>query len=107
MPYEEWLAQFTDWRPEFDYWNHFSFVDNQGPEQVKRLYDAFFEDSKQDYKKLTELVMTLNHKIWQKSQDPCDKSVCDMYSKLFVYATRYANKHLCGDELSYYLQITD
>ena len=107
MTYEDWLSQFTDWRPQFGYWNQFSFIEWQGPEQIQRLYNAFFEDSKTDSRRLTELVMTLNHKIWQMSQNPYYKSICDTYSKLWVYASRYAETHMRGDELSYYLSVID
>lgn len=105
--YEQFLAQFTDWRPTTLYWQRFSIAEKYGKEEVKRVYNEIFAESKKDYKLLTELVMILNHKSWEHCEDIDCSDFCNIYSDLFMTAKEYAENHLEGDELRYFLDTTD
>ena len=107
MIYERFLESFTDWRPETLYWQRFSIAEQFGKEEINRVYEEIFEESKNNYKLLTELVMVLNHKSWQHCKDLYNSSFCEFYSKLFDKVKTYALNNLSGNELQYYLNTTD
>lgn len=47
------------------FWSDFSIADQFGLPAVRDTFRRAFEEWKGDYKYLTELVLVLNHKIWQ------------------------------------------
>ena len=63
------------------------------------------EEWKGNHIYLTELVLVLNHKIWQwYTEDP---RLGDVYNELWGKADEYACTHLQGEELSYFYETTD
>ena len=107
MIYEDYLAQFTDWRPTQLYWQRFSIAERYGKDEIIRVYDDILKESKDNFKLLTELVMVLNHKSWQHCEDIDHSAFCDIYSNLFYKTQKYALDHLTGDGLNYFLDVTD
>ena len=87
------------------FWQDFSMAEPFGAEAIRDTFNRAFEEWKHDYKYLTVLVMVLNHKCWHFYR------LVDQYSRLYadLYYTvhDYALEHLIGDELGYYLRITD
>ena len=53
------------YKPITTFWNDFSVADAFGTSAVVDTFKRAFEEWKGNYKFLTELVMVLNHKIWQ------------------------------------------
>ena len=51
----------------------FSIADAFGVNAVRDTYKRAFEEWKDDYKMLTALVITLNHKIWKHYEAEKDK----------------------------------
>ncbi len=47
------------------FWQDFTIADKFGKDAVLDTYRRAFEEWKGDYRYLTELVMVLNHKIWE------------------------------------------
>lgn len=107
MIYENFLAQFTDWRPTTLYWQRFSIAEGFGKEEVLRVYNEILSESKKDYKLLTELVMVLNHKSWLHCEDIDCSEFCSTYADLFRKSKKYAENHLEGDELRYFFDTID
>lgn len=107
MIYEDFLAQFTDWRPTTLYWQRFSIAEGYGKQEISSIYEGIFKEAKKNYKKLTELVMILNHKCWQHCENNGVDGLCETYSSLFYETREYAINHLSGDELQYFFDITD
>jgi hypothetical protein len=54
---------------------------------------------------LTDLVITLNHKIWEHYETR--PSYAEVYNELWEQADAYACDNLKGDELSYFYRETD
>ena len=54
---------------------------------------------------LTEMVMVLNHKIWQWYKK--NILLAKLYNQLYDMAAEYAENNLKGEELDYYYRITD
>ena len=107
MIYEQYLAQFTDWRPTQLYWQRFSIAEKFGKEEIERVYNEIFKETKKDYKLLTELVMILNHKSHEHAEYIDSQDICELYSCLFEKTWEYAINTLRDDELAYFLEITD
>ena len=64
-----------------------------------------FEEWKEHYKYLTELILVLNHKIWQ-YHDTCPEFAA-LYNSLWEKADLYAVENLKGEELDYFYEVTD
>lgn len=73
------------YRPITTFWEDFSIADKFGNEAVNDTFKRAFTEWKGNYAYLTEMVMGLNHKIWQ----------------------WYKKNNLKGEELDYYYSITD
>ena len=95
----------TGYHPITTFWDDFSIVDGFGPAAVLDTYRRAFSEWKGNYKYLTELVMVLNHKIWQHYGH--DDQLAVMYDMLWRKADAYAYENLTGDELDYYFDVTD
>lgn len=87
------------------FWDDFSIADIFGVEAIEDTYKRAFKEWKTNHIYLTELVMVLNHKIWQWYQ--VNDEIARLYDKLWKEADNYACTHLKGEELSYFYQTTD
>ena len=84
----------------------FSIADVFGANAIKDTYKRAFTEWKSDYKMLTALVVTLNHKIWQHYEHHND-DFAKLYDNLWRQAEDYALTNLKDYELQYYYDITD
>lgn len=84
----------------------FTIADAFGVDAVKDTYNRAFKEWKHDYKMLTALVVTLNHKIWEHYKAE-NHAYAQVYNDLWEQAQDYAWENLKGDELKYYYNITD
>ena len=87
------------------FWSDFSIADVFGNDAIQDTYNRAFKEWKTDYRYLTDLVMVLNHKIWQWYEK--DEERAKLYNKLWEEADNYAYENLKGEELSYFYQVTD
>ena len=87
------------------FWSDFSIADAFGIKAIKDTFNRAFKEWKSDYIYLTELVMVLNHKIWQWYET--NPEYGELYNDLWSKADEYALDNLKGDELSYFLHTTD
>ena len=87
------------------FWMDFTIADAFGIAAVKDTYKRVFEEWRNDYRYLTDLVMVLNHKIWQWYEK--NDALARVYNELWDKTAEYAMKNLKGEELSYYFEVTD
>lgn len=87
------------------FWQDFSIADRFGVDAIQDTYNRAFREWKNDYRYLTDLVITLNHKIWQWYEK--DEKIARLYNDLWAKTDEYACDNLKGDELSYYYRVTD
>ena len=83
----------------------FSIADRFGISAVKDTFNRAFEEWKNNYIYLTELVMVLNHKIWEHYEH--NEPLARVYNDLWMKANEYAYTNLKGEELSYFYRTTD
>lgn len=107
MGYAEFLKQFTNYEPITTFWNDFSIAERFGEREILDTYKRVFKEWKTNYKYLTELVMVLNHKIWQHHEIQGHERLTELYDTLWRKADEYACEHLEGEELSYFYRVTD
>ena len=87
------------------FWEDFSIADRFGISAIKDTYNRAFDEWKSDHVYLTELVIVLNHKIWQWYEE--DETIARVYNDLWEKADAYALDNLKDDELRFFLNITD
>ena len=98
---------YPDEQPEFTttFWQDFTIADAFGVDAVKDTYNRAFNEWRSNYKYLTDLVMVLNHKIWQWYEK--NDALAELYNDLWDKTAQYAMDNLKGEELSYYFRVTD
>lgn len=104
MAFKEFMAE-TGYELQTTFWEDFSIADRFGIPAIKDTYKRVFEEWKYNYKYLTELILVLNHKIWQYYERRTD--IAEIYNSLWEKADEYAMENLKGDELSYFYRVTD
>ena len=87
------------------FWEDFTIADMFGIEAIKDTFERAFAEWKSDYVYLTELVIVLNHKIWQHYETKI--GYAQLYNQLWERADAYACNNLKGEELSFFYQTTD
>ena len=86
------------------FWSDFSIADRFGVSAIKD-YKRAFDEWKDNYVYLTELVIVLNHKIWQWYTK--DEQIARVYNDLWEKADAYACDNLKGEEADFFFRITD
>lgn len=99
------VTEMCGYEPKTSFWDDFSIADNFGASAVKDTFNRAFEEWKDRYDYLTELVMVLNHKIWQHYEG--NEALARLYNDLWSKADSYACNNLKGEELSYFYSVTD
>ena len=87
------------------FWMDFSIADKFGIAAIKDTYKRAFNAWKNNHVYLTELVMVLNHKIWQWYEK--SEGVAIVYNTLWEEADLWAQENLKGKELEYFYKVTD
>ena len=90
---------------ETTFWQDFSIADAFGFNAIIDTYKRAFNEWKNDYVYLTELVIVLNHKIWQWVEK--SEPVAMLYNLLWIETDEYAREHLTGQELAYFYRVTN
>ena len=93
------------YQPKTTFWMDFSIADKFGIAAIKDTYNRAFKEWKTNHVYLTELVMVLNHKIWQWYQ--LNETVAQVYNDLWKETNLWAQEHLEGEELDYFYEVTD
>lgn len=83
----------------------FKIADIFGIDAVKDTFDRAFDEWKDNYVYLTELVIALNWGIWRHYET--NEPLARVYNELWKKADLYAQENLKGEELSFFYQVTD
>lgn len=87
------------------FYQDFTIADRFGITAIKDTFNRAFEEWKTNYIYLTELVMVLNHKIWEHYET--NNEIAKVYDACWRYADAYALDNLKGEELTYFCNTTD
>lgn len=106
MNIKNWnIEEMTGYKPITTFYQDFSIADNFGINAIKDTFKRAFNEWKDDYKFLTELVMVLNWKIFEHYES--NEPVARVYDLLWKQADEYAMENLKNEEAKYYYEITD
>lgn len=83
----------------------FAIAERFGEAAVRSTYKQAFEEWKDNYVYLTELVIALNWGIWRNYET--NPKLAEVYNELWEEADGYACDNLKGDELSFFYEVTD
>ena len=87
------------------FWNDFSIADRFGTSAIRDTYKRAMRSWKTNTVYLTELVLVLNHKIWQWYE--MNDTYAELYNDLWEATDAYAVDHLKGEDLEYYYRVLD
>ena len=99
------LEEAEELRVQTTFWQDFSIAEVFGADAVQDTFDRAFREWRSDYRYLTELVMTLNHKCW--AWYGTNDELAHLYNDLFFKADAWACENLEGEELSFFYRVTD
>lgn len=94
------------YEPKTTFWMDFSIADRFGIAAVKDTYKRAFNEWRTNITYLTELVMVLNHKIWEHYRNK-NQQLMDLYYGLWEEADEWAMDNLKDDELTYFIKTLD
>ena len=95
MTFREFMAE-NNYELLTTFWDDFSIADRFGVSAVRDTFNRAFAEWKEDYQYLTELILVLNHKIWQHYEKRPE--LVALYQSFWEQADRYAVEHLQGDD---------
>lgn len=95
----------TGYKPITTFYQDFSIADIFGIDAIKDTFNRAFNEWKDNYKFLTELVMVLNWKIYEHYKS--NNNYAKLYNELWSEADRYAVDNLKDNEADYFYEITD
>ena len=104
MTFREFMSE-NGYTVQTTFWEDFTIADLFGLSAIRDTYNRAFKEWNEDYKFLTELVLVLNHKIWQHHKSRPE--VAALYNDLWKQADLYAVENLKADELYYFFEVTD
>ena len=88
------------------FWEDFSIADAFGKAAVLDTYKRAFEGWHENYKYMTELVMVLNHKIWQ-HYELGHAALASIYDDLWRGLDEWCWANFTKEQQNYYWKITD
>lgn len=97
--------EMSGYEPKTTFWNDFSIAERFGIEAVKDTYKRAFDEWKTNIEYLTELTMMINWKMWRWADDKPALSM--VYQKIWEELDAWCMDNLKGEDLQYYLRITD
>lgn len=76
MTFREFMRE-NGYELQTTFWEDFSIADRFGLSAIQDTFKRAFEEWKNNYKYLTELILVLNHKIWQyyETKPECKHSI--------------------------------
>ena len=96
----------NDYECQTTFWQDFTIAEIFGVAAIKDTYKRAFSEWKSNHIYLTELVMVLNHKLWEHYQNG-HQEYAKVYDELWKEVDAYACDNLKGEELAYFFRITD
>ena len=106
MNYFNYMCDMTGYSPITNWWDTFTEAEEDSIITIDNTFNRLLNIAKNDYKKLTELVMITNWKLWQHHHFG-NEELSMFYQKLYEEADVYACNHLKGDELLYFFRTVD
>lgn len=96
---------YLGYTPVTTLWEDFSIADRFGDAAIEDTYNRVCDQYQTNYKVMTELILVLNHKIWQHYQNNVE--IAKLYQQLWQDTDSWCVENLTGKQLDYYYQTLD
>lgn len=100
------MMELNGYEVQTTFYGDFTIADYYGVDAVKDTYERAFESWKDNIVYLTELVLVLNHKIWEHHHHN-NSGLMIAYDTLWKKADEWCMNNLNDEDIQYYLKITD
>lgn len=97
---------YSDYKFKTTFDSDFTIAEKFGASAIKDTFNRAFNEWKNDYEYLTELVLILNWKLWAHYENG-NMEYARLYNDLWEKAQDYGYTHLSGDELTYFIRTLD
>lgn len=97
----------TGYKPVTTFWDDFSIAEHFGEDAVILSFYDTFNLYRDNVIYITELSMVLNHKGWHYYVGEKNKTLSDIYFKLWEKVDQYCVENLKGEDSEYYFRVTD
>ena len=104
--FEKGMYELNGYEVQTTYYQDFTIADAYGVDAVKETFDTAFNEQKENTVYLTELVIVLNHKIFEHYHKN-NTALMVTYDTLWKTADKYCMTALSDKDIEYYLQVTD
>ncbi len=94
-----------DYECQTTFWEDFSIAERFGAEAIKDTYKRTRAEWERDQVYGTELSMILNHKCWYWYEE--NNTFSKLYAELWGEYHDWVLDHWGGEDLTYYLRVTD
>lgn len=105
MTFEQFIKQEIGYECKTTFWMDFSIADRFGIAAVKDTFKRAFKEWRTNVVYLTELVLVLNHKIWQ--HHGINGTMSKVYYDIWNDTNTWALDNLKGDDMDYYWRTLD
>lgn len=105
MTFSELMLSEIGYKTKTTFWEDFSIADHFGIDAIRDTFQRAFNEWKTNVEFVTELVLVLNHKIWQHYQE-CPQ-LAELYDQLWRKCDAWCCDNLKEDDLAYYYQTLD
>lgn len=96
------VAAMSGYQRKTTFWSDFTIAEKMEREKgIRDTYKRAFQAWKDDVTYMAELVLVLNHKIWDLYEK--DEELARVYNELWEEAQDYAYEHFTSEEDSAYL----
>lgn len=106
MGYKEKLEQDTGFKFTTNVREVFTDAETNDEVDIEELYRELFRRRHDDVKKVAELSMCMNWKLWEHYENK-EESLAELYNDLRMRVDTYAKDVFVWDEGQYYFKITD
>lgn len=105
MTWKEMMKENCGYEAITTFWEDFSIADRFGANAVNDTYNRVMKEWEGNVKYLTELVLVLNHKLWEHYNN--NSPLAALYDDLWDKASTYCMDTFTGEDLDYYFRTTD
>ena len=99
------IEEMTDYKPKTTFWDDFWIAIHFGKDAVLDTYKRAFNEWKNDYIYVTELVLVLNHIGWALYKP--NEDMAHVFFELWEKCNDWFWENLQGDEKDYFSRVTD
>ena len=104
------MARELGYNPITTFWEDFTIAENFNAKAVEQTAKKAFDEWKDNYKYLTELIMVINHKCWEhyhRGNSKLSALYSDLYYKYDEMAINYLEKNFGEEEQLYFFRTLD